>query len=43
MSGEIEKHALRMLQYLSNQDKHRIPQVALLQVHQANHTQQLTF
>jgi hypothetical protein len=32
-----------MLQHLSNQDKHRIPQVALLRVHQSDHRQELTF
>lgn len=40
---EIQRHALLMLQHLSNQDKHRIPQVALLRVHQSDHRQELTF
>jgi hypothetical protein len=42
-ADEIQKHALLMLQYLSNQDKHRIPQVALLRVHQSDHRQELAF
>jgi hypothetical protein len=42
-ANEIEKHSLMNLQYLSNQDKHRIPQVALLRVHQRDHRQELTF
>jgi hypothetical protein len=40
---EIQQHSLMMLQHLSNQDKHRIPQVALLRVHQSDHRQELTF
>jgi hypothetical protein len=42
-ADEIRKHSLMMLQHLSNQDKHRIPQVALLRVHQSDHRQELTF
>jgi hypothetical protein len=42
-ADEIQKHSLMMLQHLSNQDKHRIPQVALLRVHQRDHRQELTF
>jgi hypothetical protein len=43
VADEIQKHALLMLQHLSNQDKHRIPQVALLRVQQSDHRQELTF
>ena len=32
-----------MLQHFSNQDNNRIPQVALLRVHQSDHRQELTF
>jgi hypothetical protein len=42
-ADEIQRHSLMMLQHLSNQDKHRIPQVALLRVHQSDHRQELTF
>jgi hypothetical protein len=42
-ADEIQKHSLMALQHLSNQDKHRIPQVALLRVHQRDHRQELTF
>lgn len=39
----IRRHTLLVLQHLSNQDKHRIPQVALLRVAQHDHRQDLTF
>jgi hypothetical protein len=45
-SGEpeaIKRHSLLVLQHLSNQDKHRIPQVALLRVAQHDHQQTLQF
>jgi hypothetical protein len=43
VADEIQRHALMMLQHMSNQDKHRIPMVALLRVHQRDHRQDLTF
>jgi hypothetical protein len=39
----IRRHTLLVLQHLSNQDKHRIPQVALLRMAQHDHRQDLTF
>jgi hypothetical protein len=39
----IKRHALLALQHLSNQDKHRIPQVVLLRVTQHDHQQKLEF
>jgi hypothetical protein len=39
----IKRHSLLVLQHLSNQDKHRIPQVVLLRVAQHDHEQKLEF
>jgi hypothetical protein len=41
--GAIKRHTLLYLNHLSNQDKHRIPQVALLCVNQSDHSQRITF
>jgi hypothetical protein len=43
VADEIQRHSLLVLRHLSNQDKHRIPQVALLRAHQRDHRHELTF